>query len=378
MRDPDARPLRAILVDLFRHPIDEPIADDAFNRAALRVFQYQFARNRAYAAFCVRRERHPAQVDHWSEIPAVPTAAFKEVPLVAGDPADAEVVFRTSGTTAGPEKRGVHYVLDTSLYHFSLIPNFAACVLPDGAELRLLSLIPSGAELPDSSLSHMVSVLVDRLGAPESGFFASASHGIGDERIAAALERAEADGAPVCLLGTSFAFVHWLDRLVKRGERYGLPAGSRLMDTGGYKGRSREVDADEMRRRYHQLLGIPASHSVNEYGMTEMCSQFYDSALRDGVRGRDRARYKIVPPWVRTRVVDPETLEPLPAGETGLLQHFDLANVNSVMAIQTEDTGFAVDGGFHLLGRAAGATPRGCSIAMDLLLEAVSAQRRRP
>src|SRR5688572_4719474 len=378
MRDMDARPLRAILVDLFRHPIDEPIDDDEFNRAALRVFQYQFARNRAYAAFCVRRERHPDDVDHWTAIPAVPTAAFKEVPLIAGNPEDAEGVFRTSGTSAGPEKRGVHYVLDMSIYHFSLIPNFAACVLPDGAELRLLSLIPSGAELPDSSLSHIVSVLVDRLGARESGFFASASHGIGDERIAAALEHAEADSVPVCLLGTSFAFVHWLDRLAMRGERYTLPAGSRLMDTGGYKGRSREVDADEMRQRYQELLGIAPSHCINEYGMTEMCSQFYDSALRDHVRGRARARYKIVPPWVRTRVVDPETLEPLPPGETGLLQHFDLANVNSVMAIQTEDAGFTIDTGFHLLGCAPGATPRGCSIAMDLLLDAVATQRRRP
>jgi hypothetical protein len=378
MRDPHARPLRSILVDLFRQPIDEPIDDDAFNRTALRVFRYQYARNSAYAAFCARRERDPDHVDHWTLIPAVPTAAFKEVPLITGRPGRAEAVFRTSGTTAGPEKRGVHYVLDISLYHFSLIPNFAACVLPDGAELRLLSLIPSGAELPDSSLSHMVSVLVDRLGAPASGFFASASHGIGDERIAAALAAAEADAAPVGLLGTSFAFVHWLDRVAARGERYDLPAGSRLVDTGGYKGRSREVDADEMRRRYHAMLGVPPSHCINEYGMTEMCSQFYDSSLRDDVRGRARGRVKLVPPWVRTRVVDPETLEPLAPGATGLLQHFDLANLNSVMAIQTEDTGFAVDGGFHLLGRASGATPRGCSIAMDVLLEAIAEHRRRP
>jgi Acyl-protein synthetase, LuxE len=378
MRDLDARPLRSILVDLFHHSIDEPIDDEIFNRAALRVFQYQFTRNSAYAAFCVRRERDPDHIDHWSAIPAVPTAAFKEVPLVTGSPETAEAIFRTSGTTAGPEKRGVHYVLDVSIYHFSLIPNFAACVLPDGAELRLLSLIPSGAELPDSSLSHMLSVLVDRLGAPDSGFFASASHGIGDERIAAALERAEADDAPVCLIGTSFAFVHWLDRLAARGDRYALPAGSRLMDTGGYKGRSREVDADEMRQRYYEMLGVPPSHCVNEYGMTEMCSQFYDSALRDAVRGRERIRHKLVPPWVRTRVVDPETLEPVAPGTVGLLQHFDLANLNSVMAIQTEDAGYAVDGGFHLIGRAPGATPRGCSIAMDLLLDAVSEQRRRP
>jgi hypothetical protein len=150
------------------------------------------------------------------------------------------------------------------------------------------------------------------------------------------------------------------------------------MDTGGYKGRSREVAEDELRRLYHELLGIPLTHCVNEYGMTEMCSQFYDSSLRDHVRGRERDRRKIVPPWVRTRVVDPETLLPVAEGTTGLLQHFDLANVNSVMAIQTEDLGFAAgDDGFQLLGRVPGASPRGCSIAMDLLLEAVETQRRK-
>ena len=377
VRDPEGRSLRAALVDLFQQPIDDAIDDDSFNRVALRIFQYQFARNAPYAAFCSRRDRTPDRIDHWTQIPAVPTGAFKEVPLVAGDAALAEAVFRTSGTTAGAEKRGVHHVLDVSIYHFALIPNFAACLLPDGAELRILSLIPPTAELPDSSLSHMASVLVDRLGAQHSGFFASAAQGIDDERIRAALQQAQHDAVPVCLLGTSFAFVHWLDRLGARGERHALPAGSRLMDTGGYKGRSRVVDEDEMRGVYHDLLGVPRTHAVNEYGMTEMCSQFYDSSLRDFVRARQRRRHKLVPPWVRTRVVDPETLEPLADGTVGLLQHFDLANVNSVMAIQTEDLGCVVEGGFHLLGRAPGATPRGCSIAMDVLLEVVDSGRRR-
>ena len=129
-------------------------------------------------------------------------------------------------------------------------------------------------------------------------------------------------------------------------------------------------------RAFWDFFGVPGYMVANEYGMTEMCSQFYDSVLRDLMRGRDRPRHKLVPSWVRTRVVDPETLEPLSHGQIGLLQHFDLANVNSVMAIQTEDAGFAVDSGFHLLGRAPGATPRGCSIAMDLLLDAVGSRRR--
>jgi hypothetical protein len=377
MTDGVGRTIRSSIVDLLAHPLDEPVDDVTFNRVALRAFEYQYSRNAPYAAYCRRRERAPESVDHWTAIPAVPTAAFKEVALAAGDPAAAEAVFRTSGTTQGAEKRGVHYVLDVAVYHFALIPNFAACVLPDGAELPVLSLVPSSTELPDSSLSHMVAVVLERLGSRESGWFATAARGIDDARFVGALHAMQEAGTPVCIVGTSFAFVHCLDRMVARGERFALPPGSRLMDTGGYKGRSREVAEDEMRLMYHDVLGIPPTHCVNEYGMTEMCSQFYDSTLRDAVRGRDRPRRKIVPPWVRTRVVDPESLEPVQPGTVGLLQHFDLANFGSVMAIQTEDLGVAVDDGFTLLGRAPGATPRGCSIAMDLLLEGVEKPQRR-
>lgn len=377
MPDGEGRALRAILVDLFSRPLNEPLDDDAFNRIALRVFAYQFERNAPYAAFCRRRERTPDDVTHWTDVPAVPTAAFKEVALVAGAATNAEAVFRTSGTTQGTERRGSHHILDISIYHFALIPNFAACVLPDGAELRMLSLVPPVAEMPDSSLAHMVAVVLDRLGASDSAYCATASHGIDDEKLGRLLRDAEANGEPVCLLGTSFAFVHWLDRLAVRGEHFALPDGSRLMDTGGYKGRSREIEERNLRSVYEDLLGVPASHCVNEYGMTEMCSQFYDSSLRDVVRGRTRERHKLVPPWVRTRIVDPETLQPLADGQPGLLQHFDLANVGSVMAIQTEDVGVTVETGFRLMGRDPAATPRGCSIAMDLLLEAVEQKRSR-
>jgi hypothetical protein len=371
------RGIRSRIVDLLARPMDEPVEEDEFNATALRAFEYQYSRNAAYAAYCQRREATPADVDHWSDIPAVPTGAFKEVPLVAGDPSAAEAVFRTSGTTRGHEKRGVHYIMDVSIYHFSLIPNFAACVLPDGAELPMLSLVPPASDLPESSLSHMIAVVLDRLGGRGSGWFASADQGIDDARFAAALRDAERAGSPVCVLGTSFAFVHFLDRTVARGERFALPPGSRLMDTGGYKGRSRELAEHEMRDLYQDRLGVPASHCVNEYGMTEMCSQFYDSTLRDAVRRRDAPRRKLVPPWVRTRVVDPENLRPVQHGEPGLLQHFDLANIGSVMAVQTEDLGVASGDGFTLLGRAPGATPRGCSIAMDLLLEGLGRQPGR-
>ena len=377
MLDLEGQALKLELFEIFRRGVDEPLPDHEFDRLARRVFEYQFRHNPPYAAYCRRRGRAPDAVTHWTEIPAVPTAAFKEVKLASGDASRAEAVFRTSGTTLGAERRGEHHILDLSVYHASLLPNFAAYLLPEGSEMPMLSLVPPAAQMVDSSLAHMIALVVDRLGSPQSGYFASVGGGIDDEGLSQALRRFEEEGTPVCLLGTAFSFVHWTDRLRERGERFRLPPGSRLMDTGGFKGKSREVPEEELRATYEELLGIPADHCVNEYGMTELCSQFYDTVLRDRVRGvPPRPRRKVPPPWVRTLVVDAETLEPVPKGEVGILRHIDLANLGSVIAVQTEDLGREVDEGFVVLGRAAGAPPRGCSIAMDLLLRAAEEGRR--
>ncbi|HUH14227.1 MAG TPA: hypothetical protein VMK65_14020 [Longimicrobiales bacterium] len=369
--------LRADLLSLFARGAGVPLGEEAFEALALRAFRHQLAENAPYAAWCVRRRRTAESVERWSDIPAVPTAAFREVALVAGDPAAAQAVFRTSGTTGGAARRGEHHVLDLALYDHSLLATFRRFVLPDGARPRMLSLLAPASAAPDSSLAYMVSVLVRELGAEGSRACARSDGRIDEEVLGAALRGAESDGVPVLLLGTSFSFVHWLDGVRARGERYRLPAGSRLMDTGGYKGRSRAVAPDQLRGAYGELLGIPASHCVNEYGMTELCSQYYDVDLAEpsaGVGGGPRS--KAGPPWLRPLAVDPETLEPLADGEVGLLRHVDLANLDSVVAVQTEDLGRVSEGRLQLLGRASGAAPRGCSLAVEELLWA--AREGRP
>lgn len=141
------------------------------------------------------------------------------------------------------------------------------------------------------------------------------------------------------------------------------------MDTGGFKGRSREVMREEMLRLYEEVLAIRAAFRVNEYGMTEMGSQFYDNTLRDRVLGRFRPRFKAIPHWVRTRILGPVTLEELPESEVGLMIHYDLANCGSVIAVETEDLGYRIDEGFEIVGRAPGAEARGCSLTVEELHE---------
>ncbi|HEX2095634.1 MAG TPA: hypothetical protein VHG28_24770 [Longimicrobiaceae bacterium] len=363
--DPGTPSLRDRLLERIRAGTRRAVPDEEFDALARAVFAHQYARNTPYRLFCERRGATPATVGHWTEIPAVPTDAFKAAGLVCGDPASVRTVFRTSGTTAGPERRGEHYLPDLAFYDAALRESFAAHLLPEGGRMRMLSLIRPPEEVPDSSLSHMVGAVVRDLGAPGSGYFVG-EVGIDHAAFGAALRDAEARGEPVCVLGTSFAFVHWLEAVEEAGERYALPTGSRIMDTGGFKGRSREVSREELYAALGERLGVGTEWCVNEYGMTEMSSQFYDA-----VAGVPAPRLHRAPPWVRSRAVDPETLDLLPEGETGVLRHWDLANLHSVMAIQTADLGTVAPEGVRLLGRARGAEARGCSIAMDQFLGAL-------
>ena len=366
---PDRESLKARLLDLIGRGPDAPLDEAELDALARGVFAHQYARNTPYRLFCDRRGAAPESVSHWMEIPAVPTDAFKAAALVCGDPGEAAAVFRTSGTTAGRERRGAHHFVDLDLYEAALRAGFAAHLLPDGARPRLVSLVPHPADLPDSSLSHMVGEVARVFTEGRSGWFVSPDGGIDHEGLARTLRKAEAAGEPVCVVGTAFAFVHGLDAMAAEGTRFRLPRGSRVMDTGGFKGRSREVGREELYGMIEDRLGIGAAWCVNEYGMTEMSSQFYDGRVGDAPAPGERLHTG--PAWVRTHAVDPETLRPLPHGEVGVLRHLDLANLDSVAAIQTADLGVTAPGGFRVLGRATGAEARGCSLAMDDLLTAL-------
>jgi hypothetical protein len=340
------------VLELLGRGAEAPVADEEFGTAALAVFRHQYSLNAPYRAYCDARGATPERVDRWERVPAVPTDAFRSAPLTCGDPAAAVAVFRTSGTTAGAERRGAHHFRTLAAYDAALRAGFSAALLPDGARLPLLSLVPSRAEQPDSSLSHMLEEVEAAFGAAGGGRFVSGGELL-LEPLVRRLEEAERGGGAVLLAGTSFAFVHLLDALEATGRSVRLPAGSRVMDTGGFKGRSREVPRPGLYAAIERRLGVAVDWCVNEYGMTEMSSQFYD-----GVAGRagpvEGRRYR-GPGWVRTRAYDPETLEPVPDGAVGVLRHWDLANVDSVMALQTADLGRVLPGGgFELLGRARG------------------------
>jgi len=356
--------------------MDRPDLDD-FDSLALDLFRYQWQYNKSYRGLLEAEGVDPGRVTSWHLIPPVSTTAFKRLVLTCGSPT---LVFRTSGTSGGPGRRGEHHLVDADLYRASLLRSFQRFVFPDqdpkwsessrkgrgdpGARpwMKMVILAPMPSWAADSSLGFMMQTVRDELGAPGS------LEGIGPDGLhwATLLEvlgESERSGTPLALLGTSAAFYHLTERLRADGRSYRLPPESRIMDTGGSKGVDRNLPRSEQLDRHAEAFGIPAGRVVNEYGMTEMASQFYDGSLL----GLD-PEVKLGPHWVRTRIIDPRTGLDAKAGEPGLLIHLDLANMDSVAAIETEDLGIARGDGFVLLGRAAGAEPRGCSLATGALL----------
>ncbi|NQZ99076.1 MAG: long-chain fatty acid--CoA ligase [Myxococcales bacterium] len=340
--------------------------DDArFEKLALDVFAFQFAHCAPYRRFCEGRGGTPDSVVSWRDVPPVPTGAFKEMALRSFPEERTVKTFRTSGTST--RRRGELHLDSLTLYEASLLPSFRRFALAGldatGGRPVIRVLTPSPEEAADSSLSHMFGRIVAEAAAEPSGFDVVDGE-LRVDALLAALQRASAAGSPVVVCGTAFAFVHLGDALAKRGDEIALPEGSRVMETGGFKGRSRELSRDALYTLIERSLGVPASHIVNQYGMTELGSQFYDSNLHDP----GEPRRKLGPPWTRTLVIDPETRRPVMPGGVGTIVLYDLANTGSVFAIETADLGREIADGFEVLGREAGAEARGCSIAADELL----------
>lgn len=355
--------------------------ESTFADLALQLFALQFEGVPIYRQWCESRGRVPARVSRWCDIPVLPTRVFQDFE-VSSLPAHARTrLFLSSGTVSQARSRHHHGEESLRLYESSLLPWFTRHVMPARASSglepfpspnRLLVLTPRGAEAPNSSLVHMFETVARSISFARIEFVGRIGSDGGWElemdRTIAFLDACAEAGQPVVVLGTAFSFVHLLDELAARGRRFALPAGSRCMETGGYKGRSRSLPRRELHALIGAGLGIQQRAIVCEYGMSELSSQAYDrvvegSAFASGASGSDPVFH--FPPWARVRVVSPESGEGVAEGEPGLVQVFDLANVYSVGAVQTEDLALRRGLGFELVGRAAEAPPRGCSLMMD-------------
>jgi hypothetical protein len=304
-------------------------------------------------------QRRGSTFDMPDNFAAVPTDAFRTLRLATFPAHETVQTFCTSGTTSGA--RGEHHFRDVSLYKLSAL--MGSHPLCGGAKrVHLLLLAPSRHEVPDSSLSFMLDDF------SRYGLVASSLWGIADGELQIAeierfLSRSREPREVVIACGTSFAWVHFLDA---SSQRFVLPEGSAVMQTGGYKGKSRELDKAQMRTLLSERLGVQRCDVISEYSMTELSSQLWGDSR--STRENKDPEQLWAPPWLRVTARDPRTLERLQDGSSGILRFDDLANLDSVVSVQTADVGVVRGDRVELIGRDPNAVPRGCSLALEEML----------
>ncbi len=314
-----------------------PYDNKGFQKLAMDVFHFQYAHNIVYREFCDNLERSPGRVRHPDEIPFLPIDLFKNRRVVSFE-GEADKVFRSSGTTGSMTSR--HHVADLAVYERSFLDGFRLFYgAPDN--YCILALLPGYLERQDSSLVYMANRLIEESRHPQSGFYLDEL-----ERLADVLKGLEAEGQRVLLLGVSFALLDF-------AERHPMSlSNSIVMETGGMKGRRREMVREELHGILCRAFDIRSIHS--EYGMTELLSQAWS---------KGEGRFEC-PPWMR--VLTRDSNDPLSftgAGQGGGINVIDLANMYSCSFIATQDLGRVFpDRSFEVLGRFDQSDVRGCNL----------------
>lgn len=308
-----------------------------FDSLAMEIFQFQYRNNPVYTDYCNHLGRTPIEVNHISQIPFLPIDFFKTKTVVT-DQKKPETVFESSGTTQNTTSK--HYVADLSLYERSFLDAFTLFYGPV-EELCILALLPSYLERKGSSLVYMVNELVSRSQHPNSGFYLYNLQDLHQK-----LKAQEASGSKTLLIGVSFA-------LLDLAEQFPISLKHiTIMETGGMKGRRKELIRAELHDILKNAFGVPSVHS--EYGMTELLSQAYSQG--NGIF--------MAPPWMK--ILTRDTEDPLSNqshGKTGGINVIDLANLHSCSFIATQDLGKTyADGSFEILGRFDHSDVRGCNL----------------
>lgn len=315
----------------------DDIKHKKFDDLALQIFQYQSENNKVYAEYLNFLEVNPDSIHQIEEIPFLPIQFFKSRKVVASKNI-IEQVFLSSGTTNSVQSK--HYVTDIEIYKQSFIQGFEH-FYGNIQDYIILALLPNYLERNGSSLIFMIDDLIKRTNSSESGFYLNNL-----EELSRKLFQLEKKNKKILLIGVSFALLDLIEY-----QKFELK-NTIIMETGGMKGKRKEMIREELHKTLCEGFGVSEIHS--EYGMTELLSQAYSSGL--GI-------FK-TPPWMRVKVRDSEdALVLLPHAKAGGLNIIDLANVNSCSFIATQDLGKTYQNGtFEILGRFDNSDIRGCNL----------------
>ena len=309
----------------------------SFSEKALEIFNFQAENNSVYKEYLGHLNIKPKNVDALDNIPFLPIQFFKSHRILSTKNTVQET-FLSSGTTGMSQSK--HLVTDMSVYEESYLKGFAH-FYGNIEDYVVLALLPSYLERKGSSLVYMVDDLIQKSKQPESGFYLQDLEG-----LKARLLSLEASGKKVLLIGVSFALLDLIEK-----HQFALK-NTIVMETGGMKGKRKEMIREELHAVLKEGFGVSEIHS--EYGMTELLSQGYSDG--QGVFN--------CPPWMKIRIRDTEDpLSLLPTGKAGGINIIDLANVNSCSFIATQDLGkLHSNGSFEILGRFDNSDIRGCNL----------------
>ena len=312
-------------------------SNEEFTHVAMQVFKHQFENNKVYRSFCDLLFIHPSGVSTIEEIPFLPIQFFKSHEVTSSNKG-IEEVFTSSGTTG--QKTSKHLVADISVYQKSYLKGFKH-FYGDIEEYTILALLPNYLERKGSSLVYMVHDLIEKSRSPESGFYLN-----NIEALSKTLTRLDKAGEKVLLIGVSFALLDLVEQFQFELKK------TIVMETGGMKGRRKEMIRDELHTILKKGFGIPQIHS--EYGMTELLSQGYSKG--NGIFE--------CPPWMKILTRDTEdALTIQNKNKTGGINVIDLANYNSCSFIATQDLGrVQQNGSFEVIGRFDNSDIRGCNL----------------
>ncbi|SDQ08096.1 acyl transferase [Flagellimonas zhangzhouensis] len=308
-----------------------------FENLALKVFEFQYQKNAVYHSYCKLLNRNPNNVKEVFQIPFLPIQFFKSHSIISTQK-DPDIIFESSGTTQSTTSK--HLVPDVKIYEESFLKGFEQFYGPV-EDYCILALLPAYLERQGSSLVYMVDDLVKRSKHPSSGFYLNNLHELHEK-----LMELEQKGTKTLLIGVSFALLDLAEQFPMKLKH------TTIMETGGMKGRRKELIRAELHQILTQAFGVATIHS--EYGMTELLSQAYSKG--NGIFE--------TPPWMKlvTRdTEDPLTL--LDNGKTGGINIIDLANVYSCSFIATQDLGkIHTNKSFEIMGRFDNSDIRGCNL----------------
>ncbi|WP_369410132.1 LuxE/PaaK family acyltransferase [Hufsiella arboris] len=311
-----------------------------FEKLALRVFFHQYKHCKVYSDFVTNLGIKPQMIKSIGDIPFLPIEFFKNHQVVSTNNS-AEVIFTSSGTTGTSQSR--HLVSDVSWYIKSFRQGFKQ-FYGNIKDFAFLALLPSYLEREGSSLIYMIDDLIRESGHSQSGYFL-----YNHQELFEILQSLKNSKTPTILMGVTFALLDFI-------ETYSIDFPELvIMETGGMKGRRKEMIREELHAILCEGFGVPSIHS--EYGMTELLSQAY--SLGDGIFH--------CPAWMKVLVRDTnDPLSILGTGATGGINVIDLANINSCSFIATQDLGkLREDGRFEVLGRFDNSDIRGCNLLVQ-------------